>query len=251
MFLIIKSMFKIHVFFYLVMVIAFVTGNIRDYLIFTSIIIVHELGHIVGGVLFSWNIYRVIILPFGGLTIFNIPINTSLFEQFIVTFLGPFFQVCFYFFINYFFCLSSSVKYYNFILLFFNLIPIFPLDGSKFLYQFLCIFFPFKYCHLIIVFISFFCIFLVLFLLGGFDFLIYLILLFLFIQNVKELLNHRVLFYKFLFEKYNYGYRFKRLKIVEDVRHMFLCSRHLFFIDGIYDTELNYLVKMFDNRMNL
>ena len=251
MFLIIKDIFKIHAFFYVVMFISFITGNIRDYLIFTSIIVVHELGHIFGGVLFSWKIKEVIILPFGGLTIFNKLINTSLFSEFIVTLLGPLFQIVFYLIISHFFILSHSVSYYNFVLLIFNLLPIYPLDGSKFLYVLLCLLFPFKYSYLILIFISFMFIFFVIVFVGHFDLLIYLILLFLFIKSFSEYRNRGLIFNKFLFERYCYDLSFRCLRKVNSVNGMYLWCRHLFFIDGKYITERNYMRKRFDNNSNL
>ena len=250
-FLTIKNIFKIHPFFYVLMFICLFTGNIRDFLVFSLIIFVHELGHIFFGILFSWKIDKVVILPIGGLTIFNIFINTSLFEQFIVTLIGPVFQIVFYLIINHFFILSDSVIYYNFALLIFNLLPIYPLDGSKILNVFLCLFFPFKYSHLILCFISFLGIILVFIFVGHFDLLIFLILLFLFFKVFYEFKNHRAIFYKFLYERYNYSFYFKYVKRVKCIDKMFLWCRHLFFDQGKYITEREKLLKMFDNRYKL
>lgn len=251
MFLTIGNIFKIHVFFYIVMFVALITGNIRDYLIFISIIIVHELGHITGGVIFSWNIKEVILLPFGGLTVFNNLVNTSLLEEFIVVLLGPLFQIVFYIFINHFFIISDRVVYYNFILLIFNLLPIYPLDGSKFLYVLLCLLFPFKYCNLILVFVSLMFIFLVIVFIGRFDLLIFLILLFLFIKVVFLFKNHDIIFDKFLFERYNYNLYFKRVLKVNRINDMYLWCRHLFFDGNKYVSERKILSKRFDNSSKL
>lgn len=253
MFLILKNIFKIkiHLFFYVFMFVSLVTGNFRDYIIFTSIIVVHEIGHIFGGFLFSWNIEKIIILPFGGLTIFKQFLNTSLFEQFIVTLLGPLFQIIFYLFLNYFFDLSNSVVYYNYVLLFFNLLPIYPLDGSKFLYVFLCFLFPFKVSHLILVYISFLFTFLVFLLIGRFDFLVYLIMLFLIIKNFNEYKNHDVIFNKFLLERYIYDFNFSGFKIVRRCNKMYLWCRHVFLLDNRYILEKKYLSKMFDKHSHL
>lgn len=239
----ILSKVKIHIFFYIFMFICLITGNIRDYLFFTSIIIVHELGHILGGVFFHWRVSRVILLPFGGLTVFDLKINTSLFEQFIVTLLGPLFQVLFsIIFINYF---SPRVFFYSFALLFFNLLPIYPLDGSKFFYVFSCLLFPFKFSHLFMIFISLVFLFLC-FYVFSFDLMIYLILCFLFISVIREFLNHRVIFNKFLFERYINSFNFKRVKVVRNCNFMYLWCSHVFF-DGMNSiTERNYLSKMFD-----
>ena len=245
-FLIIRDTFKIHVFFYVVLFISIITGNVRDYLIFTSIIVVHELGHIFAGVLFSWKIKEVIILPFGGLTVFNNLINTSLFEQFVVTLMGPLFQVVFYLIISHLFVLSRSVVYYNFVLLVFNLLPIYPLDGSKFLYVFLCLLFPFKYSHLILIFISFLFIIFVAIFVGHFDLLIFLILLFLFFKCFNEFRNHYIIFNKFLYERFNYNFSFSHVKFVKGVNGMYLWCRHLFLIDKEYITEKSFIRKRFD-----
>ena len=157
MFLILKSLFKIkiHLFFYIFMFISLFTGNFWSYIVFTSIIIVHEVGHILGGVIFSWKINKVIILPFGGLTIFNTLINTSLFEQFVVALMGPLFQILYFLILSCFFKLDSSVVFLNYMILFFNLLPIYPLDGSKILYVFLCLLLPFKISHMLYLIISF------------------------------------------------------------------------------------------------
>lgn len=251
MFLIIKNIFKIHPFFYIFMFICFITGNIRDFLVFISIIIVHELGHIVGGVIFSWKIDRVILLPFGGLTIFNCFINTSLVEQFIVTLMGPLFQIVFYFIISQFFSLSDSVIYYNYVLLVFNLLPIYPLDGSKFLYVFLCFLFPFKFSHLLLCFFSFIFIIIVFIFIGHFDFLVFLILFFLCFKVITEVRNHRIIFNKFLFERYNYNFCFRFIKRVNSIDGMYLWCRHLFYDGEKCITEREKLLKMFDNHYKL
>lgn len=244
--LIIKNIFKIHVFFYFVMFICLFTGNIIDFLIFTSIIFIHELGHIVGGLFFSWKIEKVILLPFGGLTIFSNNINTSLFEQFVVTVLGPMFQILFYFIIGCFFNLSSNVVYFNFVLLFFNLLPICPLDGSKFLYIVLCLIFPFKLAHLLFVIVSIICIFIIFLFFYHFDLVVFLILLFLFLKVICEFRNHYLVFYRFLFERYCYKFDFKHVKMVNSTNQMYLWCRHLFFVDNNYVSEKNFLSKLFD-----
>ncbi len=249
--MIIRNTFKIHVFFYFVMFIALFTGNIRDYLIFTSIIIVHELGHIVGGCLFSWKINKVILLPFGGLTVFDNPINTSLFEQFIVTLLGPLFQIIFYFFISRLFNLSQSVIYYNYVLLLFNLLPIYPLDGSKFLYVFLNIFFPFKLSHLILVFNSFLFIVGVVVFVGRFDFLVFLVLLFLFFSVLSFFRDRDLIFNKFLYERYSYDLKFRNIRRVGSIYKMYLWCRHLIYDGKKYTSEKEFLLKRFDNHYKL
>ena len=250
MFLIIKNIFKIHPFFYILMFVCFITGNIIDFFLFFSLISIHELGHILFGLLFSWKVEKIIILPFGCLTIFNNLINTSLFEQFVVTLMGPLFQVLFFLLINHYFILGNNIYYFNYVLLFFNLLPIYPLDGSKFLYIFFSFVFPFKYCYLFMLYISLCLIFFLLFFVG-FDLMVFLVLLLLFIKVVLEFRNIGLVFNRFLFEKYNYDLNFKRLRRVNSIDKMFLCCRHLFYDGEKYITEREKLIKMFDKYYKL
>ena len=92
-----KNIFKIHPLFYLTAFICVITANFKNFIIFSSIIIVHELGHIIGAIIFKWKIDRVILLPFGGITIFQENIDKSLKEEFIIAILGPLLQLVFYF----------------------------------------------------------------------------------------------------------------------------------------------------------
>lgn len=244
MFLILKNLFKvkIHLFFYIFMFISLITGNFWNYIIITSIIIVHEMGHILSGLIFSWKIDKVIILPFGGLTVFNVLINTSLFEQFIVALMGPLFQVLYFLILNYFFHLDNVIVFFNFALLFFNLLPIYPLDGSKVLYVILCLLFPFKYSHILFLIVSFICI-LVLFFYFKFNLILYLILLLLIIKTITEFINHKSVFNRFLLERYIYNIEFKRVRFVSGVEEMYLWCRHVFKKSV---TEKDFLYKMFD-----
>lgn len=224
------------------MFVSLITGNFWNYIIFSSIIVVHELGHILGGILFSWKIDRVIILPFGGLTVFNVLINTSLIQQFVVALMGPLFQVLYFFVLSYFFNISSVVVFLNFLVLFFNLIPIYPMDGSKILYVFLCLVFPFKWSHLLLLIVSFFCLFL-LFVFFKFNLILYFILLFLFIKCIQEFINHNNVFNRFLLERYIYDFKFKRIRCVNNPNRMYLWCRHVF---NKSVTERSFLLKMFD-----
>ena len=245
------SKVKIHFFYYVFMFLCFITGNIRDYLIFTFIIIVHELGHIVGGLIFSWRVDKVIILPFGAVTIFNCFINTSLFQQFIVTLLGPLFQILFFLIIRNLFFLSDRVVFFNNILLIFNLLPIFPLDGSKFVYIFLCFILPFRCVVLFIIFVSFIFIFFVAIFFGKFDLMVFLILFFLSVRCFNEFKNRYIIFNKFLFERYSNDFKFRCIKVINSFDEMFLWCGHIFIDGDRFISEKKKLLKMFDKHYKL
>ena len=82
------------------------------------------------GILFRWKIEKVLILPFGGISIFHEDLNRPIKEEFLIVIMGPIFQIVFTLIVYYFFRVDDFV-YYSLIILGFNLLPIFPLDGSN------------------------------------------------------------------------------------------------------------------------
>ena len=75
-----KTIFKIHPFFYIFALICILTGYFKNFIIIMFIILFHEMGHILAGLYFKWKIEKIIILPFGGLTLFNEKINRPISE---------------------------------------------------------------------------------------------------------------------------------------------------------------------------
>jgi len=240
------SKIKIHIFFYLVALIAVLTGLFKEFLILTSIIIVHEIGHISASLYFKWNIDKIIILPFGGLTVFNEKINKPINEELVILLLGPIFQIM-YAIIFY----NPLILKYHYALLLFNLLPIYPLDGSKLINILFNKLLPFKLSHILTLYLSFLVIIICLTL--HLDLLFILILLLLIINVIKELNNHKYIFNKFLLERYFYHFNFKKNKIIKGhfFNKMFRDYKHLFYIENKYHSEKEMISKMFDNKDKL
>ena len=93
----ILSKIKIHILFYLLLFICVLTGNFKECIIFTSFILVHELGHIISAIILKWNIEKIVVLPFGSITIFNEKINKPLKEELLIAISGVIYQTMFYF----------------------------------------------------------------------------------------------------------------------------------------------------------
>lgn len=217
-----RNIFKIHPMTYIMLLIALLTGHFKEITIFMIIILVHELGHILAGLLLKWQIKKVVILPFGGITIFKAILNKPLIEEFIIAIMGLLFQLLFTLI-----CPTVLIKNYSLIILLINLIPIYPLDGSKILSVFFNKVFPFKFSHKLTNYLS---LFLAMFLLFFFFLkheLIYILFITLIIIKLKdEFTNHNLIYEKFLYERYIYNLKFKKIKIIKNINQFYKDHYH-------------------------
>lgn len=218
----------------------------KDFVIFSSIICIHELGHILVAFFFHWQIDKIIILPFGGITIFKESLNKPLTQELCIAIAGPIFQMTFYFLFGQYHPLFFL---YHYSILLFNLLPIVPLDGSKMVSIFLHKFFSFKKTGYITLWVSIFTIIIIL----GYGYIknynisLIIILLFLVLEIIKQWGKQKYYFQKFLLERHLYNYHFKKEKVIDKVEKMQKEKRHLFKIGQNYYTEKEILRKKFDN----
>lgn len=236
-----KNIFKIHPLFYLTAFICVITANFKNFIIFSSIIIVHELGHIIGAIIFKWKIDKVILLPFGGITIFQENIDKSLKEEFIIAILGPLLQLVFYFLYSD----NPTFNQYNLTILLFNLLPIYPLDGSKIVNILFNEFISFKRSHILTIITSFITL-LVVILSIKYNLLLYLILLFIVLEIIKEINKHNYYFNRFLLERYLYNNEYSKNKIIDNIKKMKKQTKHIFKINNKYFTEREIIRNLFD-----
>lgn len=251
-----KITFKInfHILFYIVSVICILTGLFKDFLFITYLIITHEAGHILASLFFKWNIKKVTIYPFGGMTMLEDDINKPLKEEFWILIMGPIFQIVFYT-IMYSLTKSSLLTQYHYALLFFNLLPIYPLDGGKLLIIFFHKLFSFSFTYTSIYVLSF---------VEVFSFLIFItdkklsfLMLLIFIILLKDiyvsLKKQKYMFHKFLLERYLHSYSFPKTKRINGINlkkmskekyHLFKTKENIYFEEEI-------LRKTFDSKENL
>ena len=232
-----KTIFKIHPIYYIVCLICIFTGLFKDFIYITLLIFIHEIGHLSGAIYYKWKIKKVVILPFGGLTIFNEIINKSLKEEFVILILGPLFQILFYYIICYFKIQNNLITNYHYSLLFFNILPIIPLDGSKLINIILNKIISFKYSHIVTILISLIILFvLIVRTIIIKNLILFIIIFFILIKNIKEIKEHNYLFNKFLFERYNYNLKFNKIKKIKGIKldKMKKEYRHLFFYKKYY-----------------
>ena len=257
--MIIKNILKkvnIHSIFFFLAFASVITGLFKEFLVFSSIIIIHEFGHIISALIFKWNINKINFYPFGGYIEFNEILNKPIKEEFIIVISGVLAQIIHFILItllynNY--VISENLymlfRHYHYSILVFNLIPIYPLDGIKIVNLLLSKIVPYKIAHYISIIISI--IFVIAFI--AFSLIYYLNMNFilmtglLFKQIINEKKNHNMLCNKFIFERYLYNLEFNKTKIInsEKLKNMYRDKKHVFKVNNEYITEKRLLRKKY------
>ena len=235
---------SLHPLFIITLFIFVLMGRFKFMCYFMLLILVHELGHIVVSFYFKWNIDKIIILPFGGLIKYNNYVNTPLKEDFLVSISGVIFQYIFYIITNRY----ISYSYYsiiNYSIIIFNLLPIYPLDGSKILSVIINKLTNFYNSLKISVVISYIIIFLSILILFKINKIFILIFIFLIIRVNKLSKNIKNIYNKFLLERYIHEFKFNKVKIINNIYKMKKDYRHIIYKDNNYITEKNILSEIF------
>lgn len=227
-------------------------GRFSLFFWFTLLLLIHEFGHAFVAYLYHWKIHSISIYPFGGMTTFSEQLNRPIAEEFFILVAGPIAQQLGYLFLSSW--MSDSIIYIHYALLFFNLLPIVPLDGSKLAELILQRFFPYRLSKYSVFIISFImgCI------LWGvslfFHNLLGIILCsYLTIQLVVYFRNIDKTTLKFLLERYLYSYHFRKRQVIygENIKKLYRERSHIFYIDKTYYTEREILRKTFDLSRSL
>ena len=100
---------------YLVMALCFIlSGYFLNLIVFTSLIIIHELGHYITAKILKFNVTEIIIYPYGGITKLNDLINRKINEELLIATSGIITQYLFYLVIVYLYKESFIREYtYN------------------------------------------------------------------------------------------------------------------------------------------
>lgn len=211
---------KVSKYSYIIVFLALITGQIKELLGLLIIILSHEFGHYFASKIFNWNIDKIYLYPFGGLIKYNEKIDKPFLEEFIIAISGIANQsivyiLCIFIFKNntYFF---NIIKNYHYSILFFNLIPIIPLDGSKILNIILNKIFNFRKSYIILNIISI--VLLIIFIFKS-NFSLLIVILFLIYKIYLNIKNKSILFNRFILEKYLYD-DYKKICIINNIKNM-------------------------------
>src|SRR5699024_8216289 len=157
----INQLIHIHPILYIFIFLSFVTGTMTQLFILLSIVIIHEFGHFFAARYFHWNIEKITIWVFGAVMETSEYRIRKIHEDLLVTLAGPAQHVLIFFclfglkFVD--FIPSTIVELgltYNYILLIFNLLPIYPLDGGKIFFYILSYFYPYLDARIFVILFS-------------------------------------------------------------------------------------------------
>lgn len=194
--------------------ISFITGTFLNLLVILIIVLIHELGHYSVATFFRWRIKRIMLWVFGGVMETDEHVSKPISEELLVTLAGPL-QHVFIYILLYVNSLekvnllaspiADMVFNYNTLILVFNLLPIWPLDGGKVLYLILAKYIPFRKAYNLTLGSSMVgCLLFMILQLAFFSFNLsaLLILVFLFIENKNEWQRRYYVFIRFLLNRY-------------------------------------------------
>ena len=243
---------KFHYTYYIISLSFLITGQFLNLIIFTSLIIVHELGHYIACLITKVNVSKIIIYPYGGITKIEDVIDINFTKELFIAISGIVIQSI-YFFIIYLLYKNYLIRdytynifyNYHYSMIIFNLIPIYPLDGSKILNIVINKLFNFKLSNILLIIISIINMIVMIFI-YKFNYSYLMIIgilinyLYSYIKNINYLYN------RFLLEKYLYKTKYNNKKIIKNYNKMYRNTNHIIKNNDKYIKEEDFLIKMFD-----
>lgn len=242
-----------HYTYYLMAISYVLCGYYINLIVFTTLIIVHEFGHYITARLLSFKVDKIVIYPFGGITKINDMINKDINSELLVATSGVIYQFLFFLIICYLNNKGIIRNYtmdiyrdYNSQIIFFNLLPIYPLDGSKIFNLLLSKWFNYNSSNKLTILISIIC--MVIFVLLNtyvHNYSYFMIVSILFVYNYKYFGQIKYLYNRFLLERYLYNIKYSKTKIIDNPCKMYKNKMHIFKLNNKYISEKKYLSKYY------
>ena len=116
------------------LIIFYLTNQLKTYLMIMFFCIIHEVGHIIVALLFKMKLQKIEVTPFGANASFYEKFSNNKSKEILVALAGPLTSL-----VLVFLCTTQEAVYSNILIMLFNLIPIYPLDGGRILFGILYI----------------------------------------------------------------------------------------------------------------
>ena len=235
------------------------TGYFVNLLILLSIILIHELGHFSICLIKKYPVKNLTIYPIGGLLKIEEFINRDIDDELLLATMGIIFQSLYFFIIHYLYThgvvreyIYDIYKTYNYSILIFNVLPIYPLDGAKILNLLLSKKLSYKLSNNITVCTSLITL-LIMMIIGYYklNYTYILVLITLSINIYTFYKKREYLFYRFLLERYLYNITYNNIKIVAKKEKMHKNTTHIIKTAQNYLPEGKFLKKLFDKAHNI
>lgn len=201
---------------------------------------------------YEWNVRSINIYPFGGVIKYEGVIDKPFKEELLVSIMGPIFQVILYIIIyllnknylvsNYFF---NIFRNYHYAMIFLNIIPIIPLDGSKVINILLNKVFSFQVSYKLLLFISI--MFTILLILYINSYSVIFVIGFIITELFNYIKNKSFIYNRFIYERYLYPNNYKKYKKVDSIKNMFRNKKNLIKYKNIYITEKEAIKKEYNS----
>jgi len=237
---------------YIVVLISFLAGFFEYVFLFLLIILIHEFGHLLFGCFLKLKNIEIILYPFGGITNYNCELNISIKKEFFCLIGGVLFQILFYILVIYLNNLDLlNASTYNKIhnihiaLLYFNFMPILPLDGGRIINIIFDKLFSYKLSYKLSILISI--IFIIIFIFNNINIYGIILSIFLIKSIIIEIKSINIKYNKFLLERYLYKHEFNKLKIINNINNFKRDYYHI--INN--ESETVFLSKLFDTKNTL
>lgn len=232
------------------------TGYYLNLIVFTSLILVHESGHYLMARLFHFRVDYVIIYPYGGFVKLNDLINRDIHEELLIASFGVIMQYAVYMVVvlfNHYGYIRDYVlnlyTLYNSQMIFFNLMPIYPLDGSKILNLFLSKFFSYNMANNVTIGLSAILISIVIGLnIFKCNYSNVMIMGVLFTYLYDFFRKRKYLYQRFLLERYLYQIDYPKVTMIKNLRGMYKNRSHLFWCRGGLMEEKEFLKRLFSRH---
>lgn len=212
---------KSFIFFLLIIIL---TGNFNHFICFFLLLLIHEFGHALTGIILGYKLDKITFYPYGGITKFNLPLNVLIRDELLILINGPLFQIIGFFLLRNFF---PDMTLYHYTLLIFNLLPIYPLDGGKILNSLFGIFNPYLKSFYITFFISIiFIIFLIIYNIKYFNLNLIVMIVILLIKLFKVYQKRYFYYNRFLLERYLKEFNFEKRAYIKNIHSFYRERKH-------------------------